>query len=154
MKKAYILILSILPLFMLSTQVAYADQGSFANAGGSTSVTSFGVTISSTVGTPAGPLSIDCPKTSTGLCSGGTFSYVSTDGTLAVSASFTSGTFKETCYGGGRGRPVICSWAFTGYFSGTLTANGIAQAINGLTTQGFRTGGAAASGACARASPA
>jgi streptogramin lyase len=140
MKSAFVL-----TLFVLSAHLAYADQGSFSNSGGSTEISS-SVIITSNVATPAGTLTIDCPITSTGLCSGGTFSSVSSDGLTIVSASFTSGTYKETCWGGGRGRPVVCAYSFVGYLKGTLTLNGTAQAIVGLTNQGFGTSGAAATG--------
>ena len=109
MKKAFVLVHSILALLIFSMSAAQADQGSFSNAGGSTLVTSAAVSINSSVATPAGSLSVDCPVTSPGVCSGGTFSYVSNDGSLVLSGSFTSATFKETCWGGGRGGRVVCA---------------------------------------------
>jgi hypothetical protein len=134
----------VLALFGILISPAYADQGSFANSGGSTLVSS-GVSISSDVATPAGTLTLDCPTTGTGTCAGGSFTYLSNDGTNAISASFTSGTYTESCSGGGKGGHVSCAWSFTGYISGTWTLNGEAQAINGLTHQGFGTGGDVAS---------
>ena len=132
---------------MLATALACADQGSFTNSGGSTSVSS-GVTISSSVASPAGTLTISCPSSAAGGCVGGSFAYLSADGTSAISATFTSGTFAETCAGGGGGTggDTVCIYILTGYFSGTLTLNGSTQAITGVTYQGFGTGGAPAQG--------
>jgi HYDIN/CFA65/VesB family protein/NHL repeat-containing protein len=138
----------VLGLLALLTPMAYADQGGFSNSGGSTLVSS-GVVINSSVATPSGTLTIHCPSTTAGHCAGGSYSYVSNDGTTALSASFTSGAFTESCSGGGRGGHYSCSYSFTGYISGTLTANGGAQAISGVTHQGFGTGGAAARGTTA-----
>src|SRR6266481_3348204 len=138
----------VLALLAFLTPMAHADQGGFSNSGGSTLVSS-GVVINSSVATPAGTLTIHCPSSSAGQCAGGDYSYVSNDGTTTLSASFTSGAFRESCSGGGRGGHYSCSYSFTGYISGTLTANGAAQAITGVTYQGFGTGGAAAKGTTA-----
>ncbi|MBZ5560734.1 MAG: choice-of-anchor D domain-containing protein [Acidobacteriia bacterium] len=127
---------------------AYADQGSFTNSGGSTSVGS-GVFITSSVASPAGTLTLDCPATGTGICAGGSFSFAADDGTVAINASFSSGAFGEACAGGGKGGHVTCYYTFSGNISGTLTANGSTQAIVGVTRQVFGTGGAAASGTTA-----
>src|SRR6266404_3319828 len=89
------------PLAFL-TPVAYADQGGFSNSGGSTQVSS-GVMINSNVATPPGTLTINCPSTAPGRCAGGSFTFVSTDATMTLRASFTSATFTESCAGGGRG---------------------------------------------------
>lgn len=135
----------VLALFAFSIRPAYADQGSFTNSGGSTSASS-GVSITSNVAAPAGTLTLNCPATTAGSCAGGSLSFVSTDGTITISASFTSGTYAETCSGGGRGGHITCSYSFTGYFRGTWTVNGVAQAVIGVTYQAFGTGGAAATG--------
>src|SRR5882762_7739059 len=137
--------LVVLALLIFLSPMAYADQGGFFNSGGSTQVSS-GVVINSTVATPPGTLTINCPTTAPGHCAGGSFNYVSNDGTTTLSGSFTSATFAESCSGGGRGGHVTCGYTFTGYISGTGRMNGAAQAINGVTYQGFGTGGAAAKG--------
>src|SRR6267378_3238439 len=137
-----------LALLTFFTPMAYADQGGFSNSGGSTQVGS-GVIINSTVAAPAGTLTVNCPTSSPGHCAGGSFSYVSNDGTMSISASFSSATFAESCSGGGRGGRITCAYRFTGYISGTLSMNGAAQAITGVTYQGFGTGGAAARGTSA-----
>src|SRR6266851_2450879 len=140
--------LVVLALLIFLTPMAYADQGGFYNSGVSTQVSS-GVIINSTVATPPGTLTINCPTTAPGHCAGGSFNYVSNDGTTTLSASFTSATFAESCSGGGRGSRYSCAYSFTGHISGTLTVNGVAQAINGVTNQVFGTGGAAARGTSA-----
>jgi len=133
---------------MLLTPLAHADQGGFSNSGGSTRVSS-GIMINSNVVTPPGTLMMNCPIVAPNNCAGGDLDYVSGDGTTSINASFTSGTFKETCSGGGRGGRVTCSYSFTGYISGTWTVNGASQAINGATYQAFGTGGGAAHGTTA-----
>ena len=138
----------VLTLLAFLTPMAYADQGGFSNSGGSTRV-SAGVMINSNVAAPSGTLTINCPSTAPARCAGGSFIYVSNDGTMTLSASFTSATFTESCAGGGRGGHVTCGYSFTGYISGTWTVNGSAQAITGVTYQGFGTGGAAARGTTA-----
>jgi sugar lactone lactonase YvrE len=139
------LVLALVPIL---APLTYADQGSFTNSGGSTAAGS-GVTITSNVATPAGTLALTCPASGVGTCAGGSFTYLSNDGTTTISASFTSGTFSESCSGGGKGGHVSCGYSFTGYISGTWTVNGQPEAINGVTYQGFGTGGAAAQGTTA-----
>ena len=145
-KTLSLVFLAIVILFL--TPLAHADQGSFSNSGGSTLVSS-GVIINSSVATPIGTLTINCPTTAPGRCAGGSFNYVSNDGTMTLSASFTSGTFMESCSGGGRFSRYTCAYSFTGYISGTWSVNGAAQAINGVAYQAFGTGGAAAGGTTA-----
>src|SRR6267143_1645082 len=108
---------------------AYADQGGFANSGGSLSG-------GSSVANPPGTLTI----------AGGTLTFRSTDGTTGIDASFSSGSTVERCSGGGRGGHVTCGFTFTGTFSGTLTANGATQAINGSTYQLYGTDGVVVAG--------
>jgi hypothetical protein len=125
----------VLLFFALLIPLAPADQGGLANSGGSTLVSS-GVIINSTVASPAGALSVNCPATTAGACAGGSFSYISNDGTTTINATFTSGTYPETCSGGGKGGKIVCTYSFTGLFTGTV----------GVTHQSFGTGGAAATG--------
>ena len=87
---------------------AYADQGGFTNSGGSLSG-------GSSVANPPGTLTI----------AGGTLTFLSTDGTTAIDAGFSSSSTVERCSGGGRGGHVTCAFTFKGSFSGTLTANRI-----------------------------
>jgi sugar lactone lactonase YvrE len=92
--------------------LAYADQGGFSNTG-------------STVTNPPGTLNI----------SGATLTFLSTDGSMAINATFTTSSLVENCSGGGKGGHITCAWTFKGTFSGTLTVNGAPQAINGSTYQ-------------------
>src|SRR6267142_1195907 len=108
---------------------AYADQGGFTNSGGSLSG-------GTAVANPPGTLQI----------AGGTLTFTSGDGSLAIAATFTTSSTTVSCSGGGRGRPVTCWYTFSGTFSGTLTANAATQAINGTTRQVYAKSGAVAGG--------
>ena len=108
---------------------AYADQGGLISAaGGSLGAIS--------IANPPGTLSIAPPN----------LTFTSTDGSTLINAVFSASNTKESCSGGGKGGHVTCSYTFTGTFSGTLTANGSVQAINGTTTQYYGTSGALISG--------
>src|SRR6267143_1364581 len=109
---------------------AYADQGGFANSGGSLSG-------GSSVANPPGTLTI---------AGGTTLTFRSTDGMTVIDASFSSSSTVERCSGGGRGGHVTCGFTFTGTFSGTLTANGATQAINGSNYQLYGTDGVVVAG--------
>src|SRR6266852_9661881 len=108
---------------------AYADQGGFTNSGGSLSG-------GTSVANPPGTLTI----------SGGTLTFLSTDGTTAIDATFSNSSTVESCSGGGRGGHVTCSFTFRGTFSGTLTVNGATQAINGSTHQRYGSDGVVVTG--------
>jgi sugar lactone lactonase YvrE len=84
----------------------YLDQGGFTNAG-------------SSVTNPPGTLNIN----------GSTLTFQSTDGTMSINATFTSSSLVKSC-----GRSS-CTYTFKGAFSGTLSLNGVPQAINGSTYQ-------------------
>jgi sugar lactone lactonase YvrE len=103
---------------------AYADQGGFSNSGGSLSG-------GSAVSSPPGTLTI----------ASGALTFLSTDGTTAVNATFSQSSTVESCSGGGRGGHITCSFTFTGTFGGTLTVNGATQAIIGSTYQVYGTNG-------------
>src|SRR5579863_9114213 len=119
----------VLALFVISISQAFADQGSFTNSGGGTSSTP---SINSNVATPPGVLNMDCPGANPTVCTGGALTFLSTDGSMSISATFTAGSFVESCSGGGRGGHVTCGYSFSGYFSGVLTINGLTQQINGV----------------------
>src|SRR5438309_6524728 len=108
---------------------AHADQGGFTNSGGSLSA-------GSSVANPPGTLTI----------AGSALRFLSTDGTTAINATFSESSTVKSCWGGGRGGHVTCSFTFTGTFSGTLTMIGATQAINGSTFQIYRTNGVVATG--------
>lgn len=126
-------------LFFSLIPLVNADQGGFTNSGGSAAAGS-GVTISSTVADPAGTVNINCPSTAANGCTGGSFTFLSTDGSTSIGATFTSGTATESCSGGGKGGHVTCGYSLTAYMSGTQTANNVTQAITGVTSQSFTVG--------------
>ncbi len=86
------------------------DQGGFTNTG-------------SSVTNPPGTLSI----------SASTLTFQSTDYSMAINATITSSSLVESCAGSGTN--VKCVYTFQGSFRGTLTLNGVPQAINGKTSQ-------------------
>jgi len=114
--------------FALIAPLLYADQAGFLNSGGSLA--------STPVANPPGTLSIV----------GNTLTFVTNDASTIVNATFTSSSTVENCSGGGKGGHVSCAFTFTGTFSGSLTANGNTQAINGTTYQVYGTNGVVAGG--------
>src|ERR1019366_8734642 len=119
----------IIACFVMLMPLAYGDQGGFVNSGGS-------LAGGSPVANPAGTLTI----------SGNSLIFLTTDGSTVVNATFTTSSTVEGCSGGGKGGHVTCSYTFTGTFSGTLTAKGYTQAINGSTYQVYGTNGVVAGG--------
>jgi sugar lactone lactonase YvrE len=119
----------VLLCFLAVIPFAYADQGGFTNSGGS-------LAGGSSVTSPLGTLTI----------SAGNLSFVTSDGSTVITATFTTSSTAETCSGGGKGGHITCSYTFTGSFSGTLTVSGSAQAINGSTRQVYGTNGVVIAG--------
>jgi len=115
--------------FAVIVPMAYGDQGGFLNSGGS-------LTGGSPVINPPGTL----------IISGNILSFAATDNSAVVNATFSTSSTVENCSGGGKGGHVTCSFTFTGTFSGTLTAGGYTQAINGSTYQVYGTNGVVAGG--------
>ncbi len=106
------------------TSLAYADQGGLISApGGSLGAIS--------IANPPGTLSIAPPN----------LTFISTDGSTAINAVFSTNNTTESCSGGGKGGHITCSFTFTGAFSGTLNVNGAVQAISGSTTQYYGSSG-------------
>ncbi len=122
---------------------AFASQLVLKSTGGVMSLGSAFVVSGATVASPAGTISIDCPITSvasgtylvTYNCSGGSFSYQSSDGTTAVSATFATAAAYLSASGGGRGGNIHYYYTFSGTFTGTETLNGVVSAIRGQTHQ-------------------
>jgi sugar lactone lactonase YvrE len=102
---------------------ARADQGGFTNSGGTLSG-------GTAVANPPGTLTIKS----------GALTFASSDGSVAINATFTSSSSVTSCSGGGRGGRITCSVTFRGTFSGTLASAGVTQAINGSTYQVSRSG--------------
>lgn len=136
---------------MILISVHYAQAGNLVlNANGGT--VSFGSAFSLTGASATnGTVNYNCPlgnavrrsfpyKTPQGLapvtytCTGGSFTYQSSDGTTSIAASFTSGTIYETAYGGGRGGQTKYEYQFFGNLSGVETINSIDASIGGETT--------------------
>ena len=91
-------------LFLSAAPRAFANQLVLNSTGGTATLGTDFILSASTVANPAGTLSIDCPITSiasgtyaiTYDCSGGNFSYQSTDGTTAVAAPFGTAALTLT----------------------------------------------------------
>lgn len=121
---------------------AFASQLVLNSTGGTATLGSDFMLDGSAVANPAGTLSIDCPVTSvasgtyaiTYNCSGGSFSFQSSDGTTSVAAAFGTGALTLTASGGGRDSTTHYYYSFSGNFSGTKTVNGVSGAIKGEST--------------------
>ena len=120
-----------------------AQQATFTNAGGSVSLGSDFVISGSSLASPSGTLSFDCPVTALPpgqysaewVCNGGSVSIISSDGLTSVTGSVMAGTLIETASGGGRGHGITYYYSFSGTFTGTMTLNGATLAVRGVTTQ-------------------
>jgi len=122
---------------------AFASQMILNSTGGTMTIGTDFVLSGATVANPAGTLSIDCPITTIGNgtylitynCTGGSFSYQSSDGTTTVSASFGTAAAYLSASGGGKGGNIHYYYTFSGNFTGTQTVNGLAGAIRGETNE-------------------
>jgi sugar lactone lactonase YvrE len=99
------------------------------------------VVTSANVVSPPGTVSFDCPITSVGggspvvyACTGGSFSFQSTDGLTSVTGTFTTADLYLSAYGGGRGGNIKYVYQFFGNFTGLQVVNSVSAAINGETT--------------------
>jgi streptogramin lyase len=113
----------------ISVPFAYCDQGGFLNSGGSLGG-------GSPVANPQGTLVI----------SGNSLTFLTSDGSTVINATFGTSKTVQSCSGGGKGGHVTCSFTFQGTFSGSLTAQGYTQAINGTTYQVYGTNGIVSGG--------
>lgn len=121
---------------------AFASQLVLNSTGGTMTLGTDFVLEGSTVTNPAGTLSIDCPITSVGVgtylitytCSGGSFSYQSTDGTTSVAATFGTAALYLSASGGGRGGNIHYYYSFSGNFTGIQTVSDVSAAIRGETS--------------------
>jgi Cep192 domain 4/NHL repeat/Abnormal spindle-like microcephaly-assoc'd, ASPM-SPD-2-Hydin len=129
-------------LFVISAAAgAFASQLVVNSSGGTATLGSDFTLTGASVSSPAGTMSLDCPITSvasgtyaiTYYCSGGSFTYQSSDGTTSVAAPFGSASLVLTASGGGRGGNIHYYYSFSGKFSGTETLNGVVGAIKGET---------------------
>ncbi|HEY7338728.1 MAG TPA: choice-of-anchor D domain-containing protein [Bryobacteraceae bacterium] len=115
--------------FAIFSSISYADQGGLISSAG-------GSLASISIANQPGILAITPPS----------LTFTSTDGSRLINATFAASNAVESCSGGGKGGHITCFYTFTGSFSGTLTVNGSAQAINGTTTQYYGTAGNILSG--------
>jgi hypothetical protein len=141
--------MSRIPILLAAAMVVISASGAFASqlvlnsTGGSMSIGASFVVTGATVTSPAGTISINCPITSvlTGTylitynCSGGNFSYQSSDGTTSVSARFGTAAAYLSASGGGRGGNIHYYYSFSGNFTGIETLKGVTGAIRGETRQ-------------------
>jgi len=126
-------------IVIFSAPGAFASQLLLNSTGGTMTLGTDFVLEGSTVASPAGTLSIDCPITSvasgtyaiTYNCSGGSFSFQSSDGTTSVAAAFGTAALTLTASGGGKGGNIHYYYSFSGNFTGTQTVNDVAAAIRG-----------------------
>lgn len=119
---------------------AFARQLVLNSTGGTMTLGTDFVLTGSSVTTPVGTLSLDCPITSisgttvvTYACTGGSFTYRSTDTTVTVVGTFGTAALYLSASGGGKGGNIKYYYNFYGNFSGTETVNGVAGAITGQT---------------------
>jgi sugar lactone lactonase YvrE len=118
----------------------FASQLVLKSTGGTATLGSEFILAGATVTAPAGTLSLDCHITSVGgsytvtyACSGGSFTFNSTDGTTTVAATFGPSDLYLSASGGGRGGNVKYYYSFYGNFKGTQTVSGVSAAIEGET---------------------
>jgi sugar lactone lactonase YvrE len=124
-----------------------ATQSSYNNSGGTVSQTSTTMTISgSTVGTPAGTVSMTCNLTeivptfgfaSEWTCTGGSFTFQSTDGTATISGVFSKGLFTEI--DSEVNRTFYYNYALYANFSASQTINGKSVAVAGAVMETLAT---------------
>lgn len=136
--KGYALALAVILFF--SVRPACAAQLVLNSSGGTATLGSAFILTNANVASPAGTLSINCPVTSVGgtypvvyACSGGSFTFHSTNGQTSVTGTFTTAQLDEYSYGGGRGNPIHHRYQFLGNFTGLQTVNGVSAAIHGET---------------------
>jgi hypothetical protein len=133
-------------LVICAASRAFASQLILNSAGGAMSIGTDIVITGATVTSPAGTISIDCPITSINYgtyaykynCSGGSFSYQSTDGTTTVSAPFGTAVDVLTASGGGKGGNTHYNYNFSGNFSGTEVINGVSGAVRGEISEAMK----------------
>ncbi len=125
-------------MIMSAAPGAFASQLVLNSSGGTATLGSDFKLTGSAVTNPAGTLSLDCPITSVGggttldyKCTGGSFTFSSTDGLTTVAGTFGVADLYLSASGGGRGGNIHYYYSFYGNFTGTQTANGVSAAIIG-----------------------
>lgn len=130
---------------------AVADNGVYGGSGGSFST---GTAVGQTISVQGMPLSIpnatasfSCPITFYGAgiyelrwtCTGGSISIASTDNSIALSGTFSSGSMTFSGSGGGKGGHTSYWYVFSGTFTGTVTQSGTTEAIVGSISTSVHT---------------
>jgi hypothetical protein len=102
------------------------------------SVTVQGVTLGGTAQSAAFTCTITLFTASTyhwnWTCSGGSITVRNSNGSVAMSGTFTNATMTLTGAGGGRGGHVTYTYNFSGKFTGSMTQSGRTQPISGSIT--------------------
>ena len=126
---------------LLLTSSSLASQLVLNSSGGSATLGNDFIVSGAAVTNPAGTMSLDCPITSVGggttvtyACTGGSFSFQSTDGLTTVNGSFTTADLYLSASGGGRGGNIKYYYQFFGNFTGVQSSSGVLAAIYGETT--------------------
>jgi sugar lactone lactonase YvrE len=125
-------------MIMSAAPDAFASQLVLNSTGGAVTLGSDFKMTGSAVANPAGTLSLDCPITSVGggtaldyKCTGGSFTFDSTDGSTTVAGTFGVANLYLSASGGGRGGNIHYYYSFYGNFTGTQTVNSVSAAITG-----------------------
>lgn len=138
---AFVVLFIALPI-LLSSQAFAGNLVVNASGGTFTMGTTVGSTVSLTgvtTTTPAGSISLSCTVSSIGgtypvvyACTGGSYTFTSSDGSTTVSGVFnTPAAVDEWIYGGGRGGQTHYVYEFVGPFTGVETLNRVSAAVNG-----------------------
>ena len=161
MRNGKLSILLMLAAFQAISLPLLADKGSYTYSGGSFSTgTAPGQSITVTtaaMSATGAQLSFSCPITTYGAgtyqinwtCSGGAVSIATPDNSLVFHGSFHTGSMSFAGSGGGRGGHVAYWYSFSGAFSGTVTAGGVTQPVNGSISQYVKTTSQLGSGSAA-----
>ncbi len=128
-----------------------ADNATYTYAGGtfSTGVAQGqAITVQNVpMSAPGATASFSCPITAytagtyalNWTCAGGSVTIATPDNSVVFTGTFSSGSMNFSGSGGGRGGHVTYWYSFYGAYSGTLTAGGVTQAVNGSLTQYVKT---------------
>lgn len=157
MKAKHLSGLAALLLTLTLPTLLSAENGAYSGAGGSFSAGSSvgtNITVSGTgIGSNA-TVSLTCPITSFGAgtyqwnwqCAGGTITIASTDNSIAMKGTFTSGKMTFSGSGGGRGGHVSYWYQFSGSFTSRVAVNGAGQGALGSVSFWVKTTSASGSG--------
>lgn len=147
MQRTKVLLALAAVILFFDANFTFADNGAYGGSGGSFS---FGSAVGSTINASGVPLagttasySFSCPITFYGAgtyqinwtCAGGSMSISSTDNSISMQGTFTSGKMTLTASGGGRGGNTHYYYTFSASFSGTITKGAATEAVIGSIVQ-------------------